>query len=231
MSDPGKYTIKQWAEDDRPREKMLLKGAASLSNAELIAILIGSGSTELSAVELSKQILTDAGDNLAELARLTLKDLLKYKGIGEAKAITIMAALELSKRRHSSFLLEKPVISSSDAAFRILQAELGDLQYENFCVILLNRANKLIRTLKISDGGLTGTVVDPRKVFKLALDHNATSIILGHNHPSGQLKPSDLDIKLTNQLRDAGKMLEVTILDHLIIGDGKYFSFADEGMM
>jgi len=226
-----KSSIKEWAEDDRPREKLLHKGPSSLSNAELIAILIGSGNQKESAVELSKRILNDVNDNFAELARLTIADLQKYKGIGEAKAITIAAALELGRRRNISVLSEKPQIKDSNTAFILLQKELGDLNYESFCVILLNRANKVLKIVKISDGGITGTVVDQRKVFKVALDNNATSIILGHNHPSGQLKPSEADIELTNKIKSAGIVLDLPVLDHIIIGDGKYYSFADEGIL
>jgi len=226
-----KISIKDWAEDDQPREKLLYKGPAALSNAELIAILIGSGNTEESAVALSKRIMNEVNDNLAELSRLTISDLQRFKGIGEAKAITIAAALELGRRRSTSILNEKPQLKDSKTAFILLQKELGDLNYENFCILLLNRANKVLRAVKISDGGITGTVVDPRKVFKIALDNNATSIILGHNHPSGQLAPSDADIKLTRKLKEAGEMLDLPVLDHLIIGDGNYYSFADEGIM
>jgi DNA repair protein RadC len=226
-----KISIKDWAEDDQPREKLLYKGPAALSNAELIAILIGSGNNEESAVALSKRIMNEVNDNLAELSRLTISDLQRYKGIGEAKAITIAAALELGRRRSTSILNEKPQLKDSKTAFILLQKELGDLNYENFCILLLNRANKVLRAVKISDGGITGTVVDPRKVFKIALDNNATSIILGHNHPSGQLAPSDADIKLTRKLKEAGEMLDLPVLDHLIIGDGNYYSFADEGIM
>jgi DNA repair protein RadC len=226
-----KISIKDWAEDDQPREKLLYKGPAALSNAELIAILIGSGNNEESAVALSKRIMNEVNDNLAELSRLTISDLQRYKGIGEAKAITIAAALELGRRRSTSILNEKPQLKDSKTAFILLQKELGDLNDENFCILLLNRANKVLRAVKISDGGITGTVVDPRKVFKIALDNNATSIILGHNHPSGQLAPSDADIKLTRKLKEAGEMLDLPVLDHLIIGDGNYYSFADEGIM
>ena len=226
-----KISIKDWAEDDQPREKLLYKGPAALSNAELIAILIGSGNNEESAVALSKRIMNEVSDNLAELSRLTIPDLQRYKGIGEAKAITIAAALELGRRRSTSILNEKPQLKDSKTAFILLQKELGDLNYENFCILLLNRANKVLRAVKISDGGITGTVVDPRKVFKIALDNNATSIILGHNHPSGQLAPSDADIKLTRKLKEAGDMLDLPVLDHIIIGDGNYYSFADEGIM
>ena len=227
----SKISIKDWAEDDQPREKLLNKGPAALSNAELIAILIGSGNNNESAVALSKRIMNDVIDNLAELARLTISDLQKYKGIGEAKAISVAAALELGRRRSTSVLNEKPQVKDSKTAYILFQKELGDLNYENFCVLLLNRANKVVKTVKISDGGITGTVVDQRKVFKIALDNNATSIILGHNHPSGQLTPSDADIQLTKKMKEAGVVLDLPVLDHIIVGDGNYYSFADEGIM
>ncbi len=231
MDKTPKTSIKNWAEDDQPREKLMNKGPAALSNAELIAILIGSGNSDESAVALCKRILNEVNDNLAELARLTLPNLQKYKGIGEAKAITIAAALELGRRRSTSVLSDKPTIKDSKTAFILFQKELGDLNYETFCVILLNRANKVLKTVKISDGGITGTVVDQRKVFKLALDNNATSIILGHNHPSGQVTPSQADIDLTKKLKTAGLTLDLPVLDHIIVGDGNYYSFADEGIM
>jgi len=231
MDKISKISIKDWAEDDKPREKLLHKGPAALSNAELIAILIGSGNTDESAVELSKRIMMEVNDNFADLARLTIQDLQKYKGIGEAKAITIAAALEMGRRRNTSILNEKPQAKDSKTAFLLLQKELGDLNYESFCILLLNRANKVLKTIKISDGGITGTVVDLRKVFKMALDNNATSIILGHNHPSGQITPSEADIQLTKKIKEAGVMLDLPVLDHIIVGDGNYYSFADEGIM
>lgn len=226
-----KISIKNWAEDDQPREKLMNKGSSALSNAELIAILIGSGNAQESVVALSKRILNEVNDNFAELARLTISDLQKYKGIGEAKAITIAAALEIGRRRSTAVLNDKPQIKDSKTAFLLLQKELGDLNYESFCVLLLNRANKVLKTVRISDGGITGTVVDQRKVFKIALDNNATSIILGHNHPSGQITPSDADLDLTKKMKAAGITLDLPVLDHIIIGDGNYYSFADEGIM
>jgi DNA repair protein RadC len=226
-----KISIKNWAEDDQPREKLMNKGSSALSNAELIAILIGSGNAQESAVALSKRILNEVNDNFAELARLTISDLQKYKGIGEAKAITIAAALEIGRRRSTAVLNDKPQIKDSKTAFLLLQKELGDLNYESFCVLLLNRANKVLKTVRISDGGITGTVVDQRKVFKIALDNNATSIILGHNHPSGQITPSDADLDLTKKMKAAGITLDLPVLDHIIIGDGNYYSVADEGIM
>jgi DNA repair protein RadC len=223
--------IKSWAEDDRPREKLRLKGKNALSDAELLAILLGSGTRNESALDVSKGILRDLKDNLAELSRLSLSDLMKYKGVGEAKAITILAALELGKRRNEAVVIEKDKISNSRDAFEIFRSRIGDLPYEEFWIILLNKANKVIRYCNISEGGISGTVVDPKKIFKIALDHHASSIILGHNHPSGNLQPSEADQKITKKIREAGNMLDVAVLDHIIIGDDRYYSFADEGMV
>ncbi len=223
--------IKSWAEDDRPREKLLLKGKNALSDAELLAILLGSGTRHESALDLAKGILKDMQESLSELSRLSLEGLMKYKGIGEAKAVTVLAALELGKRRNEAIVIEKDKITNSRDAFEIFRSRLGDLPYEEFRIILLNKANKVIRSCSISEGGISGTVVDPKKIFKIALDHHASSIILGHNHPSGNIQPSEADQKITKKLKEAGNMLDVAVLDHLIIGDDKYFSFADEGMV
>lgn len=231
MEEYLKNPIKSWAEDDRPREKLMLKGASALSNAELIAILIGSGNAGESAVDLSQRILRESNHNLIDLSRKSIADLKKFKGIGEAKAITIAAALELGRRRQSESPVDKPIINSSDTAWKVLLETLSDNNFEKFCILLLSRANKVLRTVVISEGGLTGTVVDPKKIFKIALDHNAASIILGHNHPSGQLKPSKNDIDITKKLIHAGDLLECPVLDHIIVGDHSYFSFADEGLM
>nr|NQU93129.1 DNA repair protein RadC [Bacteroidota bacterium] len=228
---PEKTSIKHWAESDKPREKLLLKGKSVLSDAELIAILIGSGTKDESAVDLSKRILGSVDNNLIELARLSVKELEKFKGIGEAKAISIVAALELGNRRRGADVLERKKIQSSNDAFEIMQMHIGDAQYEQFVVLMLNRANHIIRVINISEGGISGTVADPKKIFKLALENNASGIILGHNHPSGHLKPSDADIKLTRKIKEAGLLLEISVLDHIIVGVEKYYSFADEGMM
>ncbi|MFZ4740310.1 MAG: RadC family protein [Bacteroidales bacterium] len=227
-----KITIKNWAEDDRPREKLMLKGKSALSDAELTAILIGSGNTEESAVELSKRILKSVNDNLIELSKLSINDLVKnFKGIGEAKAISIIAALELGKRRRSAEIIEKKKINSSNDAFELMHSMVSDSFYEEFWIIMLNKANKVIKYKSISEGGLTATVADPKKIFKLALENNATSLILCHNHPSGNLKPSEADIKITKQLKEAGLLLEISVIDHIIIGDDSYYSFADEGIL
>ena len=224
-------SIKSWAEEDRPREKMLAKGKESLSNAELIAILIGSGNSNESAVDLSRRILRDNNDNLIELSKLSINDLLKYKGIGEAKAVSIAAALELGRRRRFSEALEKPCIRNSQLAYECFYAHLSDLDHEQFWIMLLNNANKVIKLEKIGVGGMTGTTADPKKIFKSALENNATSIMLCHNHPSGNVIPSNADKQITNNLKKAGQFLEIKILDHIIIGNDNYFSFADEGIL
>lgn len=224
-------SIKSWAEEDRPREKMLAKGKEALSNAELIAILIGSGNSKETAVDLSKRILHDSKDNLIELSRLTINDLMKYNGIGEAKAVTIAAALELGRRRRFSEALEKPSIKNSQIAYECFYAHLSDLDHEQFWIMLLNNANKVIKLEKIGVGGMTGTTADPKKIFKSALENNAASVMLCHNHPSGNIFPSNADKQITNNLVKAGQFLEIKILDHIIIGNDNYFSFADEGLL
>ncbi len=226
-----KTAIKFWAEDDRPREKLLIKGKSSLSDAELIAILISSGNDKESAVELSRRILNHNKDNLIELSRMSVNDLMQFKGIGQAKAISIIAALELGKRRRHAEALQKPVIRSSRDAFEHCYPQLSDLQYEQFWILLLDQANKVIRLVNISDGGVTGTVADPKRIFKISLELNACSLILCHNHPSGNLNPSDADKKLTDKMVAAGKLLEINVIDHLIIGHDTYLSFADEGLL
>jgi len=227
----NKRPINQWAEDDRPREKMLNKGKNSLSDAELIAILIGSGNTTQSAVELSQQILKDVENNLIELSKLSVADLIRYKGIGEAKAISIVAALELGRRRLSSKALMKKKVSSSRDAYDLFIPFLTDRYDEEFRMLLLDRSNKIIVNLSVGEGGFAGTVADPKKIFKLALQHSASSIILGHNHPSNNTKPSDTDIKLTKKLSKAGESLDISVLDHIIVGNDTYYSFADEGVI
>ncbi|MAZ37403.1 MAG: DNA repair protein RadC [Bacteroidetes bacterium] len=227
----SKTSIKSWAEDDRPREKFLLKGRAALSDAELLAIIIGSGSRNESAVELSKRILSTASNNLLELGKYNLSELQTFKGIGEAKAISIAAALEIGRRRRSQENTVKKKISSSNDAFEILHAELSDLNTEEFWIILLNRANRVIKKSKISSGGISGTVADTRVIFKSAIDNLASAIILAHNHPSGNLKPSQADINLTKKLRESGTVLDIPVLDHIIIAENSYFSFADESLL
>ena len=224
-------TIKSWAEEDRPREKMMLKGKHVLSDAELLAILISSGNAEESAVELSKRILAGAENNLNELSRMSVHDLMKYKGIGSAKAIAIAAALELGRRRKEAEAVRRDVIVSSHDAFLIFQPLLGDNHHEEFWVLFLNRANRVTGKQQISSGGMAGTVVDPKLVFKSALDAKASGIILCHNHPSGNTKPSQQDIDLTKKMVSAGKVLEISVLDHLIVTQQSFYSFADEGQL
>ncbi|MBE0662188.1 MAG: DNA repair protein RadC [Bacteroidales bacterium] len=226
-----KPSIRQWAEDERPREKLLLKGKSALSDAELLAILISSGNKEESAVDLCKRILSSVENNLVELSKLDVKSLSKFKGIGEAKALAIVAALELGRRRRAADSLQKPSISTSRDAYEIVQSLIGESQYEQFWILLLNRANKVIRKENISDGGITGTVADPKRIFKIAIDHSACYIILAHNHPSGNLRPSEDDIKLTRKIKQSGDLLDIKVLDHIIAGENNYYSFADEGLI
>jgi len=231
MNTTKNLTIKNWADEDKPREKLLTKGAKSLSDAELIAILIGSGNTNESAVELAKRILNSTQNNLNELGKKTIDDLTKFKGIGEAKAISIIAALELGKRRKLAEVIEKTKISGSQDVFDYMQAFISDLQHEEFWVLYLDRSNKIIEHTKISQGGVAGTVIDVKIILKNAVQKLVSSIIICHNHPSGNLNPSDADIKITKKIADAAKLFDINILDHIIIGDNKYFSFADEGMI
>jgi DNA repair protein RadC len=226
-----KYSIKDWAKDDRPREKLLSKGAEALSDSELLAILINNGSKEKSAVELAKEILKLGKDNLVELGKLNLKDLMKIKGIGEAKAITIAAALELGRRRQGAAVLNKAVLRQSGDIARYLQTILKDYQHEVFAVLFLNQANKVNHFEIISEGGITGTVADPRIILKKALAENAVNIILCHNHPSGSLKPSRADEELTQKIKEAAKYLDITVMDHIIVSEAGYYSFADEGLL
>jgi DNA repair protein RadC len=223
--------IKSWSPEDRPREKLLLKGTSALSDAELIAILLGSGTTTMSAVDLAKRILQGVGNNLHDLARLSVKDLMKIKGIGEAKAITVIAALELGRRRKELDPDEKPKIVGARDVYELLKAHLQDIPHEEFWVIMVNRASRIIKKLQISQGGVTGTVADPKLIFKAAVEELASGIILAHNHPSGNLTASRADMDLTKKLKEAGKLLDIQVLDHIIIAGTKYFSFADEGML
>ncbi|MEQ8473430.1 MAG: DNA repair protein RadC [Marinoscillum sp.] len=223
--------INQWAEEDRPREKLLLKGKSSLTDAELIGILLGSGTKTLSAVDLAKQILNSVDNDLHRLAKLSVKELTTFKGIGEAKAINIISALELGRRRKDTEQTKKIKISCSADAYELMRPELIDLQHEEFWVILLKRNNEVIKKVQTSAGGVSGTAVDPKIIFKSALEQLASGIILVHNHPSGNLKPSEPDKRLTRNLKQAGEILEIPILDHLILTDHSYFSFSDESMM
>ncbi|MFZ6002233.1 MAG: RadC family protein [Bacteroidota bacterium] len=233
MNKPAAKTlnIKEWSPEDRPREKLLLKGTSALSDAELIAILIGTGTSTLSAVDVAKNVLQFVNNDLNELARLSVKDLMKMKGIGEAKAITIVASIELGRRRKETDLIDKPKITSSRDAYNLLVGDLIDLPREEFWVLLLNRAHRVVKKKKVSEGGVSGTVADPKIIYKLALEELASGIIVAHNHPSGNLTASQADIELTRKLREAGKVMEVQLLDHLIIAGKNYYSFADEGLL
>lgn len=225
------YTpINQWAEDDRPREKFLLKGKSSLSDSELLAILIGSGSRNESAVQLCQRILASTNNNLNQLGKISINQLTNFKGIGEAKAISIAAALELGRRRRAEETIELTKISSSKMVFEIMQPIIGELPHEEFWVLYLNNSNKVIYKAQLSKGGITGTVVDVRLIFKTAFEYNATSIILSHNHPSGKLQASDADIQITRKIKEASKHLEIIVLDHIIITETGFYSFNDEGI-
>ena len=225
------FGIKSWAEDDRPREKLLQKGKVSLSDAELIAILIGSGSRNESAVQLSKRILASTGNQLSELGKLSVKKLCEFKGIGPAKAVSIVAAMELGRRRRTEEALEKKKITSSASVFELMQPIIGELYHEEFWIIYLNNSNKVIEQLQLSKGGITGTLVDVRITLRKALEVGATSIILAHNHPSGTLRPSEADKQLTQKLKTAAQSLDIKVLDHLIVTEKSCFSFADEGVL
>ena len=224
-------SIKSWAEDDRPREKLLLKGKSALSDVELIAILISSGSRDESAVDLSKRILSSIDNNLNKLGKLSVSDLTKFKGIGDAKAISIITALELGRRRRLEEALELTNITSSKAVFNMMQPLIGELEHEEFWVIYLNNSNKVLYKELLSKGGLTGTLVDIRLVFKKAIELYATAIILSHNHPSGKLTASNSDKLITSKMKQAGETLDKKVLDHLIITENAYFSFADENLL
>jgi DNA repair protein RadC len=232
MADYQHLSIKEWALEDRPREKLLEKGMASLSDAELLAILIGSGSPQESAVELSKKILKDCNHNLHELGKKTVPDLKnRYHGIGTAKAIAIVSALELGRRRKDETPQQRPKIQSSQQVADIFQPLIADIAHEEFWILLLNRSNKVIHKFKVSQGGIAGTVIDVRLIMKSAINHLASSIILCHNHPSGNRLPSDADNQITQKLQEAGKIMDIPVLDHIIVTDKSYFSFADEGKM
>jgi DNA repair protein RadC len=231
MSDGKKLNIKEWATEDRPREKMLTYGPRMLTDAELIAILIGSGNLGETAVELSRKILGSVENSLTDLGKKSYEFLSSFKGIGEAKAVNIMAAMELSRRRKSEEAPERPQITSSNAAAAILMPLLGDLDHEEFWILLLNRNNKVIHRFMTSKGGLTATVIDVRTILKTAIDRLATSMILSHNHPSGNLTPSDADMQITRKLKEAGKIMDIQVLDHVIVSHYGYYSFADNGQL
>ncbi len=226
-----KYSIKQWAKDDRPREKLRYTGAENLSHSELLAILIHNGTRQKTALDLAKEVLKLGQDNLAELGKLSVSELMKVKGIGEAKAIIITAALELGRRRDSSSALQRELVRSSSDIARMLQAKFRDLRHEVFAVLYLNRANKIRQLEIVSEGGITGTVADPRIILRKALEQDAVSLVLCHNHPSGSLRPSRADEQLTAKIKSAAALLDITVLDHIIVSEEGYFSFADEGLI
>ena len=231
QDNPKPLTIKEWAEDDRPREKMIKKGVAALSDAELMAILIGSGTKNETAVSISQRILSSADNNLNELGRFSLKELTRTKGIGTAKGVTIMAALELGRRRKSTEAINRKQITSSRDAIELFQPILADLGHEEFWVLLLNRSNKIIDQVRISEGGFTATIVDVRKIMRTALVNQAIGLILCHNHPSGNHNPSDDDIRITNKIKQASSTLDINLLDHIIITNQQCYSFADNSML
>lgn len=231
MATAENRSIKDWAVDDRPREKLIVKGKAALSNAELIAILIGSGHGEQSAVALAREVLQACNDSLNDLSKLSLEELTQHKGIGQAKAVSIIAALELGKRRSLSAPEERQQIIHSQEAYECFLPLIDDPTKENFMVAYLNQGNRLIKAERISIGGLTATLADPKVIFKNALLKEATAIILCHNHPSGMTKPSKEDKMLTKKLIFAGKVMDITVMDHLIIGEKAYYSFAEHGLM
>jgi DNA repair protein RadC len=232
MENKTKLNIKDWAEEDRPREKMLLKGVAALSDAELLGILIGSGNKNETAVELAQRILHSVGNNLNSLGKLEIKNLIRnFNGIGEAKAITIAAALELGKRRKLSEMVLQPRITSSEDVYQILHPVLADMKHEEVWVLLLNKANKVLKKMQVSKGGVSGTVADIRMIMKEAIDSLATAIILSHNHPSGNPHPSGDDDNITRRLKEAGQLMDIQLLDHIIICDHAYYSYADKGRL
>ncbi|MBL7938832.1 MAG: DNA repair protein RadC [Flavobacteriales bacterium] len=227
----SKLSIPEWSKDDRPRERMLARGAKGLSDAELIAILIRSGTTTESALDLARIILNKAGNDLHKLASLGVAELVRIHGVGEAKAMSIVAALELGQRRKQTSVAERPLIAGSDSAHELLRPLVADLHHEEFWLILLDRGNRLLETLRVSQGGMHGTVADPKIIFREALDRRASSVILCHNHPSGQLRPSPEDITLTRKLVEGGRFLDILVQDHLIVARTGYYSFADNGQL
>lgn len=232
MAETNKLTIKEWAEEDRPREKMLMKGVSALSDAELLAILFRSGNSSETAVELSRRVLQKADNDLNKLARFTVHDLVNdFRGIGETKAVTLIAALELGRRRKESGVAERKKITSSHDAFEIFSPIFADLSHEETWALLLDRSNSVISPIQVSKGGITGTVVDVRLILREAINRYATGIILAHNHPSGNNKPSQQDIQITRKLKEAAQVMDIVLLDHLILCAQSYYSFADEGSL
>jgi len=227
----NRIPMRYWAEDDLPSQKLLLKGNGSLSDAELLSIIIGSGVSGENSLDIAMKTLSICGNNLCEFWKFSVSDLQKIKGIGEKRAVKIAAMFALARRRNESEVIFKNKISKSQDAFEIFHSLMGDLPYEEFWLLLLNRANRVVRKVKISEGGISGTVVDPKKIFQICLEQHATSIILGHNHPSGAVAPSEADNKITKKIKDCGLLLDVAVLDHIIVGDDRFYSFADEGTL
>jgi DNA repair protein RadC len=225
----NKIPMRFWAEDDLPSEKLLLKGTGSLSDAELLSIIIGSGIPGENSLDIARKILSLCGNNLSEFWKYSVSDLQQFKGIGQKIAVQICAMFALARRRNESDVLTKAKIASSKDAFDIFNSLTGDLFYEEFWIILLNKANKVLKKVRISEGGISGTVVDPKKIFKIALDNHCSSIILGHNHPSGNIQPSEADQKITKKIKECGILLDMAVLDHIIVAGDRYYSFADEG--
>jgi len=226
-----KLTLKEWNDEDKPREKLLSKGKFSLSTSELLAILLRTGRVSLTAVDLAKQLMQSADSSLNNMARFGVSDFKKFKGIGEAKALTLIAALELGRRRKEEDSGDRKQVAQAKHAYEVIRPHLMDLPHEEFWVLLLNRSHHLLKVCRISTGGISGTIADPKLVFKAALDAQASALILVHNHPSGNLRPSRQDIQLTKKMKQAGQFLELPILDHLIYTNDGYYSFADEGML
>jgi len=227
----NRIPMRYWAEDDLPSQKLLLKGNSSLSDAELLSIIIGTGVSGENSLDIAMKTLSICGNNLCEFWKFSVSDLQKIKGIGEKRAVKIAAMFALARRRNESEVIFKNKISKSQDAFEIFHSLMGDLPYEEFWLLLLNRANRVIKKVKISEGGISGTVVDPKKIFQICLEQHATSILLGHNHPSGAVTPSEADNKITKKIKDCGLLLDVAVLDHIIVGDDRFYSFADEGAM
>jgi len=227
----NRIPMRYWAEDDLPSQKLLLKGNSSLSDAELLSIIIGTGVSGENSLDIAMKTLSICGNNLCEFWKFSVSDLQKIKGIGEKRAVKIAAMFALARRRNESEVIFKNKISKSQDAFEIFHSLMGDLPYEEFWLLLLNRANRVIKKVKISEGGISGTVVDPKKIFQICLEQHATSILLGHNHPSGTVTPSEADNKITKKIKDCGLLLDVAVLDHIIVGDDRFYSFADEGAM
>jgi DNA repair protein RadC len=223
--------MRNWAEEDLPGQKMLLKGVNSLSDAELLAIIIGTGIKDNSSLEIAKQMLGFSDNNLNKFWRSDFSDLKKFTGIGEKRAIKLLAIFALARRRNESETMNLPKVTSSRDAFEIFHSLIGDLPYEEFWMLILSKANKVLKKVRISEGGVSGTVVDPKKIYKIALDHHSSSLILGHNHPSGNIQPSEADHKITKKIKECGILLDIAVLDHIIVGNELYYSFADEGSL